>query len=145
MSTFYTFGIYHKAQSWHLSEASSIHVLTGTQTVRASPCDSSKAGCVGLPRSIPWRPVAPTTRHTLWIRGSRHHNSSWPAMHKDDEVQRANFARTQQNFSARWLIPPDVRPHHKISGLYIRPQQLFFISPHLLSLSTQHILTHNCV
>ena len=37
-------------------------------------CGSSKVGCLGLPHSVPWWPVALATRHTLWIRRPRYYN-----------------------------------------------------------------------
>ena len=37
-------------------------------------CGSSKVGCLGLPHSVPWWPVALATRHTLWIGRPRYYN-----------------------------------------------------------------------
>ena len=37
-------------------------------------CGSSKVGCLGLPHSVPWWPVALATRHTLLIRRPRYYN-----------------------------------------------------------------------
>ena len=62
--------------------------------------------------------------------------ASYYAQGTDGEIQRAEDFALSKILSARWLIPPDAHPSRcvttsQISGLYIRPQHPFFISPHL--------------
>ena len=58
----------------HRQKASQLHVLTDHKQLGCLSCDASKVGCLGLPHSVPWWPVALATRHTLWIRRPRYYN-----------------------------------------------------------------------